>query len=114
MGNKGTVEAYWEDESAEDNGRHGGNGRANEPSDHEILEGLWRREAEDKGRSIKHRNIKQCHGDAGSHRNRLRYAFFALFHDWIRGGGSLGRGREGERVPDISWFRLDFLLLLVA
>ena len=72
METKKRVESNWEDESNEDNRRHGRNGSTNEPSDHEIVEGLGRREAEDQSRSIKDSNVKQCHGDAGDHRHRLR------------------------------------------
>ncbi|KAK8553942.1 hypothetical protein V6N12_030921 [Hibiscus sabdariffa] len=63
---------YGEEKRTYDNGSDGGNGGANKPPGHEIVEGLWRREAEDQSRSIERGNIKQSHAYAGNNCHRLR------------------------------------------
>ena len=50
--------AYWEDESTDEERENGGNGGANEASDHEAVEGRRRWEAEDQSGSVKNRNVQ--------------------------------------------------------
>lgn len=50
--------AYWEDESTDEERENGGNGGANEASDHEAVESRRRWEAENQSGSVKNRNVQ--------------------------------------------------------
>lgn len=78
-----------------DNRRYSG---AQEAADHEFLEGVWRRKAEDHSRRVENGHVEEGHSHAGDHRHRFRDTGPFNFHR-----RSLGKNGKGARRILLRW-----------